>query len=454
MVAVKSLLVLASIAATGDAQLLFFGSAWCEPCQLMQPAVERLVQAGCPVEKIDIDRRTDLATRFRVSRVPSFVLIRNGQVVDRIDGATSHDQLRNMLAKHQIVPVATVRGQSPGRLGQLSSVVLGAISPVRERDSRRGSMPLLENQPPRSVSTAPPAEATSWRDLAVAASVRLRIEDEAGHSYGSGTVIDVHGQDALVLTCAHIFHDSQGRGGIQVDRFDKGAAESASGTVISYDYDQDVALVSMKLSRPMRPARLAGRGFRVAVGDEVFSVGCNHAEPPSVVRGGVNAINKYVRQGNITASGRPVDGRSGGGLFSRDGILIGVCNAADPEVDEGLYAAWTRVHQELDRKGLSFVYQNQPAVTVASDPATMVVASNHSPRGNVSAVRQATVSVPVDGSLDNTPRPLPVTSLGKYELVCVIRSGSNDTQNRVVVVENPTPELLTRLMQEAQRKRP
>jgi len=319
MVAVKSLLILAAIAATVDAQLLFFGSTWCEPCQLMQPTVDRLIQAGYPVEKIDIDRRTDLATRFRVSGVPSFILVRNGQMVDRIDGATSHDQLRNMLAKHHIVPAATVRGQSPGRLGLLSSAVLGALNPVRARDKRLGSMPLLENQPLPSAASTPPTETTSRRDLAVAASVRLRIEDATGQSYGSGTVIDVHGQEALVLTCAHIFRDSQGRGRIHVDRFDNGAPESASGTVISYDYDQDVALVSMKLSRPMRAAQLAGRGFRIAVGDEVFSVGCNHAAPPSVGPGRVNSINKYVRKGNITASGRPIDGRSGGGLFSRDG---------------------------------------------------------------------------------------------------------------------------------------
>ena len=204
----------------------------------------------------------------------------------------------------------------------------------------------------------PTQTATSPRDLALASTVRIRIDDKAGQSYGSGTVVDVHGSEALVLTCAHIFRSSQGRGPITVDRFDQGRIESAKGTLISHDYEMDVALLSMKLTRAMRPARVAGKAHHAAANDEVFSVGCNHGQPPTAVLGRVKAINKYLGAPNITASGRPVDGRSGGGLFSPEGLLIGVCNAADPTIDEGLYAAAPRVHQALDRNGLSFVYQD------------------------------------------------------------------------------------------------
>src|SRR5207248_11561214 len=42
---------------------------------------------------------------------------------------------------------------------------------------------------------------------------------------------------------------------------------------------------------------------------------------------------------NVQVAGQPVVGRSGGGLFSADGMVIGVCNAAEPVDREGLFAA-------------------------------------------------------------------------------------------------------------------
>ena len=44
----------------------------------------------------------------------------------------------------------------------------------------------------------------------LASSVRLKIEDADGNSVGSGTIIDARAGEALVLTCGHIFRESQG----------------------------------------------------------------------------------------------------------------------------------------------------------------------------------------------------------------------------------------------------
>ena len=43
------------------------------------------------------------------------------------------------------------------------------------------------------------------------------MEDANGHSYGTGTIIDARGGEALVLTCGHIFRDSDGKGPITID---------------------------------------------------------------------------------------------------------------------------------------------------------------------------------------------------------------------------------------------
>jgi hypothetical protein len=60
----------------------------------------------------------------------------------------------------------------------------------------------------------------------------------------------------------------------------------------------------------------------------------------------------------VQVAGQPVQGRSGGGLFAIDGTLIGVCNAADPADNEGLFAALPAIHEQLDEAGLAFVYRS------------------------------------------------------------------------------------------------
>ena len=112
--------------------------------------------------------------------------------------------------------------------------------------------------------------------------MRLVVEDATGHSYGTGTVIDVHGSDALVVTCGHIFRESQGSGGIKVERFDRGAAEAMVGSLISFDDELDVALLSVSLTHPIRPVLLAGQDARPRPGEPIFSIGCNHGTDPTV----------------------------------------------------------------------------------------------------------------------------------------------------------------------------
>ena len=69
-------------------------------------------------------------------------------------------------------------------------------------------------------------------------------------------------------------------------------------------------------------------------------------------------MDKYLGPANVQVAGQPVQGRSGGGLFAVDGTLIGVCNAADPADNEGLFAALPTIHEQLEEAGLAFVYRN------------------------------------------------------------------------------------------------
>jgi S1-C subfamily serine protease len=414
----------------------------------MEPVVQQLIDAGYPVRKFDADNDSEVAARFRVSAVPSFVLVKNGRVADRIDQATSLDQLMGMMRQHGVSPQTTIRGQSPtSRLSQISSAVVGAITPSRMRDPRPESARLLQAaDPPANRGT------TSVSDGALAATVRLVVEDDTGHSYGTGTVIDVHGADALVVTCAHIFRESGGRGRIKVERFDRGAAEAMAGSLISFDEKLDVALLSIKLLSPLKPVRMPPAEARPVPGEPVFSIGCNHGESPTVVFGKVNAVNKYLGPENITASGRPVDGRSGGGLFDQNGQLIGVCNAADPELDEGLYAGLARVRQQLDQNNLSFVHRSADAEhgvpDTGAESSTLDLAVANPPSQPPFPTHEVTATEFVS----NTREASVVGEGAKKELVCVVRSHGDNGQSRVVVVSDPSPALLRQLAAEANKR--
>ena len=88
-----------STVTAGPTVLLDFTATWCQPCQAMAPAVDQLVAAGLPVRKVDIDREPQLAAQFRVTGVPCFVMLVNGQEVDRESGVTSPARLKQMLSR-------------------------------------------------------------------------------------------------------------------------------------------------------------------------------------------------------------------------------------------------------------------------------------------------------------------------------------------------------------------
>jgi hypothetical protein len=102
-------------------------------------------------------------------------------------------------------------------------------------------------------------------------------------------------------------------------------------------------------------------GYAIANGDPVVNVGCNNGRQPTARHSRIRSQDKFLGPPNLQADGLPVVGRSGGGLFSREGFVIGVCNAADPMDNEGLYAATASIRAELDRAGLAYVYKSTPA---------------------------------------------------------------------------------------------
>lgn len=76
----------------GDKPVLVdFWATWCGPCQMMGPVVEEIAneQDAVVVGKLNVDDEEELAQRFRVMSIPTFILFKNGEMVDKkIGGCT------------------------------------------------------------------------------------------------------------------------------------------------------------------------------------------------------------------------------------------------------------------------------------------------------------------------------------------------------------------------------
>ena len=90
----------------------------------------------------------------------------------------------------------------------------------------------------------------------------------------------------------------------------------------------------------------------------MFSIGCDHGEDPTIRHSQIKNRAAYDGALKYDIFGRPVDGRSGGGLFTESGELIGVCNAAAVEVDEGIYSALDTLYWQLATTGLEHLFDD------------------------------------------------------------------------------------------------
>ncbi|MEL7498101.1 MAG: trypsin-like peptidase domain-containing protein [Planctomycetota bacterium] len=495
--------------------LYFFTNDGCAPCRQVEPAIHALIKEGYPVTILKLNDHVDFAARLEVNRTPTVVMINNNRMVGRWAGLIDGVELKKWFA-HVGMPNGKAFAQAAESQGDRTGNNRSQLA-QQQRGSRSSAEPintkvvfdrvvtgLNDTQPtriPDNFSTptmhrgvARPGTESERR--AMLATVRLKIEDTESISYATGTVIHTKGNESLVLTCGHVFRDSKGQGVITAEYNFYTDPERASGRLIDYDAGpRDIALVAIRTQTPIQPVRLAAAMSNVQPGLDVFSLGCDRGADPTIRRTKIKHRAAYDGSIKYDIFGRPVDGRSGGGLFSTDGQLIGVCNGQSVETDEGIYTALDTIHWELAHTGLDHLFENDRSMLAmtsedqrreslpqryadssygdqrirnVTSPDRQTPPSN--PGGNLRERNVASAGMKllngpsnqsaafpksqtfarnpnVGGRADNSQRqlPRPVPDDGDQEVWIVVRSKSDPNQSQTIRIADPTPELINYL---------
>ncbi len=450
---VKIFILLISTLATGDFRVLFFTMQGCPPCRQTEPNIDRLAGEGVSVTKVDARQQPQTAAQFGVFQTPTTIIVRDNQIVSRFEGAMTYADLRQM--------IHAAGGTKRRRPKSVPSVAAKTVTNT--------------NNSTRRPNVGAPGMSAAQR--AFQATVRLRVEDQQGTSFATGTIIhkrrdEQRGDEALVLTCGHVFRDSAGKGIIRADLgFAFGDPQTVNGSLVFYNADaHDVALVAIPCSLPIEPVSIAPESLSVQTGDQVFSIGCDRGAPPSVRKSVMKAVSRYSGVIKYDTVGRPVDGRSGGGLFSHGGQLIGVCNAAAVEVDEGIYTGLNSIYWQFAETNLTHLFKRPVADThliarvteakdapanatnlenrVAIDPvnsaaesaeslATQIPRRSTNPADPIRPTSRAGREMPAITNVSNTR-----TGTDEFEVIMLVRSKNNPHKVETITINNPNSRVL------------
>ena len=340
----------------------------------MAPRIASLEKAGYPVREIDIDREKSVASKYSVDAVPTLVLIdRDGNQLKRIIGARTANE------------IAAWYKEEFRKLG-----------PIEEPESD-----------PKSARP-PPGEATENSWLTACRIVNLKVTNggESPACYGSGTVIGSTDDEAIILTSAHIFaFDNAPKvsaekfaGKIQINLSDgtpvsdaeprgphTGFSKSYNGYPIDYDFGMDVGLVRVKTVDRLPFSRVVPPSWTPKAGMKMHVIGCAAAQHPTrfetTIRNPDHGSDGFAYRA-IQCEKPPAQGRSGGGLFTPEGLLAGVTDFQSPSDNSGLYAHPRSIYAILDRNDMSDLYRE------AAAPAKPEAKPETSPESDDSRLRK------------------------------------------------------------------
>ncbi len=79
-----------------------FYADWCPPCKMMAPVVDKLAEKyhnEITVVKVDVDNTPSIANRFSITGIPTFLVFKDGDLVDSLMGAMPYETIEEKIKK-------------------------------------------------------------------------------------------------------------------------------------------------------------------------------------------------------------------------------------------------------------------------------------------------------------------------------------------------------------------
>ena len=83
--------------------LVDFWAEWCGPCRAIAPMIDDIsveMEGKLKVVKVDLDGSPQLAARLGVQSIPTLLLVKDGDVLERMVGAVSASALKDTISPH------------------------------------------------------------------------------------------------------------------------------------------------------------------------------------------------------------------------------------------------------------------------------------------------------------------------------------------------------------------